>query len=249
MKAFAILFLASLLQAQSLDPQLNKILNLTKHFQKRSTKAFTIYTENPSFDFKLINRLSESSLSKACKTINQKTYSNRIHIFVFNSPECIEKVVGVKINGGAIPPSNILLSIYTNNNQTFAGPHEFMHIISHCFWGEAPSTWLNEGLAVFSDNAWWGYDLHAIAKTIKNIEHFDILKFTENGIIESDPNHYYPLAGSFVKYIVEKLGLEYLKLIWKNDPSTSNASNIDKLKLEWSEFLNTIQPIKEKYPS
>jgi hypothetical protein len=248
MKAIIIILLSTILQAQTQDQQLNKIIKATKTFNRTATKSFIIYTENPSFDTKLIGELSFSALKKACNLIGQKQYKKKIYIFVFNSPEGIEKVVGVKINGGAIAPSNILLSVYTENNQTFSGSHEFMHIISHNFWGEPPSTWINEGLAVYSDNAWWGYDLHALAKKIKNNEKFNILKVTNKGVIESDPNHYYPLAGSFIKYIHTKYGLKYLMSIWKNDPGSSNLDNIEKLKQEWSAFLDTIQPIKEDYP-
>ena len=248
MKAIIILLLSSILQAQTQDQQLNRIIKATETFKRTATKSFIIYTENSSFDSQLIDELSSFSLEKACNIIGHKAYKNKIYIFVFNSPESIEKVIGVKINGGAIPPSNILLSIYTKNNQTFAGSHEFMHIVSHNFWGEAPSTWINEGLAVYSDDAWWGYDLHAVAKKIKNKENFDILNFTNKGVVESDPNHYYPLVGSFIKYIDNKYGLEYLMSIWKTDPIVSSPNNIEKLKHEWSAFLDTIQPIKEEYP-
>lgn len=238
-------------QKPTAENRLNQLKQSTPGFREINTPNITYYLQDNQINSIKLDSEARKAFNKSCSLIGVKTYKHNLHYFVFNSPEDIEQAIGVRINGCAYTQSNCILSVYSKQLDTLASAHEFTHVISHNEWGLPTLAWLDEGLAVYSDDAWWGFPLHPLAKKIKQLDKLkpvtELNKYA--GFGTGDSVYAYPQAGSFVKYIYEKYGLAFVNQIWsKSDNSPGGHQVLQSLEKEWLAFLDTVKPLNENYP-
>jgi len=132
------------------------------------------------------------------------------------------------------------------------GGHETCHALSHTLWGKPHGLWLDEGLAVYSDDQWRGLPLYSVAKVLldkgKLLPVDDLL---DNNWIKKYPDMVtYPELGSFVKFLYEKYGLDAVKNIWQNGAKNADSAfgkNISTLEAEWRGELAKVDASSIQY--
>lgn len=120
------------------------------------------------------------------------------------------------------------------------GAHEIMHIISINLWGNSES-WIKEGLAVFSDDNWHGYNLHRLSKYLMSKKKLIPLKDLMRKFNSYNNLITYPEAGSFVKFIYEEYGGDIVKAIWKKGRNAIPeiiGEDLKTIEQKWHEILN-----------
>lgn len=116
-------------------------------------------------------------------------------------------------------------------------------------WGK-PNIWINEGLAVYSDDNWHGYDLYQLTAHLVEQNRIISLSKLLKDFKGTDTMIAYPLIGSFVKYLDETYGRDVVIKIWKSKSKNLKiftGKSVDELETEWLSHVGTIQHHKLHY--
>ncbi len=251
-----VLFLSScsLIQFGGYNPPTkNEALAKTGYaWQKDSTEHFNFYYESkfiPAADVDTAKKKYERDYPELLAFLGVKNYNHKLNLFMLDSRESMKKLIGTETNGVAKPEDNTVYSIFNSSVKTF-GKHEFCHVISINEWGMYKEAWLSEGLAVNSDNEWWGYDLHALANYLNaKGKLIPVKKIIEN-FHNYESTITYPECGSFVRYIKEKYGLEAIKDLWKEgSKGFENKLNksIPEVEKDWLQEISKYDYSKINY--
>lgn len=212
----------------------------------------TIYYEKDSYAEKnivVLRKRIQQHLTNTLNFIGVDTYDKPIHYFLLEDRERMKHLVGYETNGNASPKNNFVTAIFSENIKSVYSNHELFHLIAMNLWGY-PETWINEGMAVYSDNAWNGYNLHQLSKYLIDNEKFVSIDRIAKRLRKYDSMITYPLLGSFAKFIDETYGRETIKIIWSNGRKKTKK-HLDKslgdLENEWLEMLETVNYEKIEY--
>jgi hypothetical protein len=159
----------------------------------------------------------------------------RVQVFIVDSRERMRDLCGREWNGWA--NGKIMAIVYGDTTKAL-GSHEDCHLVSSSLWGRPRDNWLSEGLAVYSDDRWYGYGLHELCKHLSDRgKLITIQSVTAPGWNNKYPDMVtYPELGSFVKYLYEQHGMKAVKAIWKGGakqiPRVFSCS-LDELDRGW----------------
>lgn len=206
----------------------------------------TIYYEKNSYAEKYsgyLNNKINQNIKNTLNFIRVDTYNNHIHYFVLENRDKMKILTGYEYNGLANHKENLVFAILSEKTNSVYGNHELFHVIASNLWGY-PESWINEGMAVYSDNEWYGYDLHQLSKyLVDNDKYISIVRMAKR-LKKYDSMITYPILGSFAKFIDETYGRETIKIIWtkgqKKIKKSLGKSLVD-LENEWLEMLKAIK--------
>lgn len=211
---------------------------------KDSTEHVIYYYENNSFaqtKIEYIKSKTEEDFASILTLIGEDEYPHEITYFLVDSRERMCELVGSETNACAFPRHNSLYAVYSEKIKAI-GEHELNHVIAHNLWGSQGETWLSEGLAVYSDNDWWGNDLHSLCKYISVKNKLLTLDELISSFGSHSPMITYPQAGSFVKFLFENYGCRKIELLWKgNDFENVFMKSVLELENEWNAMLDKIE--------
>ena len=237
------------------------ILNLNAYGQKRLEKlqnnsnfewevvnvekGLTLYYEENSYAEKNIDELKvrvKQHLKSTMDFIGVEAYEKPIHYFILEDRERMKLLVGYATNGNANPKNNFITAIFSANLRSVYSNHELFHLLAMNLWGY-PNTWINEGMAVYSDNIWNGKDLNELSKYfIENDKYIPIERIVKK-LKKYDSGITYPLLGSFIKFIDETYGRETIKLIWSKGRRALKkelGKSLAEIEKEWLLSLNSV---------
>lgn len=209
------------------------------NWQHDSTAHFDYYYEQSSpsaYYADSVKIYFEQMYPELLNFLEVNNYPNRLNLFMVGSRIKMKELIGIETNGYGYAEDNTVYSVFNKEIKTF-GKHEFCHVICYnCWEGWYKEIWISEGLAVASDNSWWGFELHSLS----NYLHARNKLIQIRKLIDNFHNYNslisYPEIGSFVKYIKEKYGTEIVKEIWKGGVKTlENKLNkrIEAIEDEW----------------
>ena len=180
----------------------------------------------------------QDAFEKNCEFLGVDWNYGPITFFVFNdSKQGLE--YGYKL-GFARPRDNV---IFTRHNQTTG--HELTHLITYRIneGKQIRSGVIREGIAVYLDRS--RRNVHAMSYKLHNSTD---RKITSGDLSKRNFYHFensYPLAGSFVKYLIETYGIEKFKALyaqstyWEAEAfDRFYGKSFDQLFDEWVGFLN-----------
>ncbi len=208
------------------------------NFTRKETDHFRIYCYKNSPSETEINKIAndrESGFRKISDLL-QTTVQDKIILMFYPNAEIKTRETGH--TGSGLADGNYIVEIY--NDSIKLNPfHETAHIIAGEL-GEPPALF-NEGFAVYISEALGGDSIDspsAPSKKINNVtaDYFhnnnliplaNLFKFAEIGSVESQYAIAYPEAGSFIKFIIEKYGIDKFLETYKSlensyDPIISN---------------------------
>ena len=194
---------------------------LTKQF---SSRHFRYYLE---WDDKVDTIFQEKYFEWLLKQL-QVDLSDTISYYKLKDKQIIENLTGFEANAFANPDSNAIFTIWPSDN------HECVHLVL-CRNVGCPPALFGEGIAVAHQAytvddefipSWNGEDFHVLSKTYyedKTLPNLDSLL----GIYSYwniDMNITYPVAGSFVRYLVDNYGINTFKELISLTNYTDSAS-------------------------
>lgn len=181
--------------------------------------------------------------------VGVKSYNEKIHLFIVDSRRQMKLLIGHETNGSGFYKTNTLTGIASDKSNSIYSNHELFHVIAMNLWG-VPDIWINEGMAVYSDNEWHGHDLHQLTKYLIDNNRYVSLERLIKGFRKVDDIISYPLTGSFVKYIDENYGREAVIKIWKGKRKNLIKyadKTIKELEADWLTMIKTVNYKDIKY--
>jgi hypothetical protein len=214
-----------------------------------SARGFT-WASHPSagFDFYFEQRsAAERDIEKVAHTMEASRAhidellgggsSIRIPVFLVDSRARMKDLTGSESNG--LAGRAVLAAIYSDTIKAIGG-HETCHVLARSLWGNPHGMWINEGLAVYADDQWWGLPLHSVARGLDDRHQLLRLKdLLPGGWDKKYPDVItYPELGSFVKFVYEKYGREAVKEMWQHGTS----SEFSRMEEGWRAKLAKAEP-------
>ena len=185
-------------------------------WERDSSVSFDIYYESNSWaahNILAIKRNADSALERILILLHEPSYPHRLNYFFVKNRTEMGRLINQETNGRAFPGGQILCAI-VNDSARALGSHEMFHVIAINVWGSTDD-WVNEGMAVYSDNTWWNQDLHKLANYLRDKQKLLTLNELTNRFQRNDQVITYPEAGSFLKYLYETFGEENIEILWK----------------------------------
>jgi hypothetical protein len=181
-----------------------------------------------------IKTTMEQSRSHVVALLGEKTGPPGVPVFIVETRHRMKELTGTPQNAWSTP--KVIAFIYGAQAKAI-GAHEDCHILARHFWGSPHADWLDEGLAVYSDDEWWGHPLHGVAKLLlERGQLIPIAALLKSGWRKQSDLVTYPETGSFVKFMYEKYGLDLVKQTWKGGSSQILqifGKKVDDLEQEW----------------
>lgn len=193
----------------------------------------------------------EASYRYICHMLGLTT-GQKIHYYLFNSREEVGREIERKFgiyspNNGCAVSENEIYAVY-NQEIKCIGPHEDTHVLAFAL-GRPTSSFLEEGLACAMDVQWWGIDNHTWTRyyrkngscpSINELLHMDWQAF---GTLDCSVT--YPVAGSFVTWLLLRFGREKFFQIYTAEDYDAAAENIlgsklDELEADYFEFIGLL---------
>ncbi len=223
--------------------KIQKLIENKKFTWKKDTLSSNIYIyhENSISKEKSVEleKIVQSQILQTIKFLGIAQYKKPIHYFIVDNREKMKLLLGRETNGTANYKENYITAIYSEHINSVSSNHELFHLMAMNIWGTT-ELWLNEGMAVYSDNLWNGHQIDKFSKfLIDNNKYISITKIAKN-VRKYDSNTTYPLLGSFVKFLEKKYGREFIIDLWEHT-SKINRINIKILEKEWIDNLNSIK--------
>jgi len=219
-------------------------------WKSETSDYFTYYFELRSpaeRDIEEIRITMEKERSKVERLLGAES-QQKLDVFLVDSLERMKDLTGFEMHAWA--NGTAIGAAYGDNGIRRIGSHEILHHLGLKLWGESSGLWINEGLAVYSENHWRGYDLHLLAKWLHDNGHLlPVRTLTANDTWQTSMITY-PQCGSFVKFIWEKYGSTVVKDIWQNgvDKACSRmGKSITELEQEWLTELAEIDAGEVEY--
>jgi len=207
--------------------------NLTLYFEKGS------YAEKHK---EVVKERIQYHYQSTIDFIGIEDYDRPIHYFILENRQRMKLLAGYETNGNANPKNNFVTAIFSEKTNSVYSNHELFHLIAMNEWSY-PENWINEGMAVYSDNKWHGHDLHELSKFLIDNNRFIAVNRLAKKLGRHDTMISYPLLGSFIKFIDETYGRETIRLIWiKGNKRLQKyiGKNIHDLEKEWLEMLKSV---------
>ena len=250
MKYLAILVVAAVLAGCGLiqvsQPTASKLAAQEGfHWRTDSTAHFTVYYEADSpgqARLNQINQDAEASLDHILTLLNVRAYDRPLHLFVVSSRQRMRQLVGRETNGTAFHRTGVLVFI-VSADMRLGARHELLHVVAMNLWG-VPEPWVNEGLAVYADDHWHGYDLHALVRHLEGNAHVLPLEVLIERFRRHDDRITYPQAGSFVKFLYETYGVKAVRELWERGREAveeATGRTLPELESEWLTVVRTAE--------
>ncbi len=207
----------------------------------RSTEHFEFYFRPGSRSEKQIDTIvegQERNYAEILQLLDASDPKLKIKTFIFPSLEDKTRITASSVYAHAVYPHNTVYCIDSDTIRNVIGKHEVTHLIVSAVWGslaQGPLNWIvNDGIAVWTDGHWNGTELFEYMNL--NLAKGGIVTPYDLAMHNTSPDqriHRYPVAGAFVKYLIQQYGLEKLKQLYGEGHSQKDFLKI--YGLEFSE--------------
>jgi len=212
------------------------------HWSKDSCASSDIYFESGSWAAQHIASVrsnADSAFTHILRLIGQTTFPHRLNYFIVANRPRMDALIGFQTNGIAFARELVICAV-ANDTVRALGAHEMFHVVAMNVWGST-ADWVNEGMAVYSDDQWWMQELHPLAHYLQQHRKLPSLGQLTKEFRQGNSLLTYPAAGSFVKFLYESFGRSELELLWKQGFAAfckSVQKSESDLQKQW---LNTIE--------
>ncbi|MGH7468730.1 MAG: hypothetical protein ACRENP_12300 [Longimicrobiales bacterium] len=180
-------------------------------------------------------------------------FNSRLDYFKYRNRSHITALTGRATNGYAEPGTTRFHTIWPTDN------HEAVHALVILLMGHPPALF-NEGVAVAHQTLppsgiltprWSGQDVHVLARQFDATGRLPSLDqlVASTSFFQFDTNVTYPMAGSFVRYLIDTHGLATFKVFLRNSRfdaaptqtesafQTAYGRSISAVWTEWRSWL------------
>lgn len=192
----------------------NPYITFSKGWERKSSLHFDFFIKPGQRVLKRKIDEAENLYNNLCELYNV-SFENPIEVYVCSTGEEINKLSYLGRWGGVnFAPGELIFMIGPQIN---ALTHEFVHIVQYKFMKRFTGSFFSEGFAVcyggcgdLSEKA----TLSRVKQLLlsKEIPHLNVLLANKARI---HPNNFYPIAGSFIRFLIDEYGIEKLKILFE----------------------------------
>lgn len=212
---------------------------------KIETENFVIHLDKkiPKTELETIAILHEYYFEQVEEKLNIR-FDNKIHSFIFSDAQQKRKIFGAGNADVAKPWLNQIYLNYNSLEQTLK--HEIAHVVASKFGttifkvAKDFNPALIEGLAMYVEGDFDGYPIdYASSLIIKKYPNVDLKNLFESfNFFKNYSSVSYILAGSFIKFLSEKYGVELVKELYRtNSFIVIQDKKIEELFFEFRQSL------------
>lgn len=188
-----------------------------------SSEHYTFCFRPGSFAEKHIEEIAaeQESCFRRIESMLEIPFPMKIRYFLTETPEengrIMEELFGEYEPGYgfAVGPNNVF-AVYSEEIRCI-GAHEDTHLVSYAFCAP-PSAFFCEGLAMYTDGAWWGEPNTVwVGRFLKNGGYRSVQALSDDETFWNTPCEIsYPIAGAFIAFLVDRVGIKtFLEQLYK----------------------------------
>lgn len=215
-------------------------------WKTHKTNNFVFFVEENYYAEKHIEQIKnefDSTRKLSINFLGDSIFFDTASIIIVDTKEKIGHLLGFEVQGFAIPESSIVVFLHSPT-YSLKIRHELAHYYAFKIWGRPYDNWFSEGLAVYFDNKWSGYQVDSLSKHLKDNNRLLKLTSFARSFYSLDPMIAYPQIGSFFGFLLSKYGLANLKEIWRRGMRAIKEvynKTLKELELEWLIYLDDFQ--------
>lgn len=233
------IYIDGLIGDYSKDQLLN---NSNFRWVEDSSNCCSIFYESNSWaagNIAAIKRKIDSSFVIVLDLLQEPNFPYKLSYFFVNDRARMQSLIDRQINATAFARKRVICAI-ANDSMGVLGPHELFHVVAMNLWSSTED-WVNEGMAVYSDSAWWMQQLHPLANYLRQHGKLIPMDALVRQFRQYDPMITYPEAGSFLKYLYETYGRDNIKTLWQQGLTafcqSVQVADIAELERQWLAFI------------
>jgi hypothetical protein len=245
-----LLYILSLLSVSAFSQGGNNRLNdiLTKSqlaWKKYQSDHFVFYIEDGLYADQHIDTVRKDFELKRKNIISflgNEAFSDTASIVIVDTKEKMTRLLGFEAQGFAIPENDMAVFLYSKD-YSLASKHELAHYYAFHIWGRPANNWFSEGLAVYYDNKWNGYQVDTLARRLKDNDKLFPMATLARSFYSLDPMIAYPQIGSFTGFLFSTYGKAKLEELWSRGFSnikTIYGRSLKELEVDWLNNLDKI---------
>lgn len=195
---------------------------------------------------------TQESVYKHISLMLGPSMKEKIHYYLYDSSEDVGRECERRFGeytpfNGCTVSKNEILAVYNDETQCI-GFHEDTHILMFTL-GFSASSFLEEGIACAMDGLWWGIDNAAwVAYLRKNKlcpSVKELLLLSRDDFYAVEDRIAYPLAGSFVSYLLMRFGKEsfrqlYLAEDYRTEDRNILGRSLDDLENDYFQYIDLL---------
>jgi hypothetical protein len=177
--------------------------------------------------------------------LKTKSYKDKIQVYLYPNSEAKQRFIGTSSTNIAKPWRKEIHLTSDSFESTFR--HELVHVLASEFGSPiihaSVYMGMNEGLAVASDWQEGLFSPHQYAAALlRDQKIHDVSSlFTLSGFARMPSSYSYLVAGSFCKYLIDRFGIERMKVAFTNVGFVAAyGESLESLIVDWVLFLKTI---------
>ncbi len=219
-------------------PYVSNIVDNTKFtWVQDSSQHFHYYIKKTLWSQSRIDSIknqAEADFTLVMQKLGEKKYPHMIHYFVVSdykeSAELTLTRPEIQIGdtlGYSYFYGNWMMVTHQQKSYSHS-QHQLVKIIANNLYGVC-SLWVDEGLGLYINNSFKGYDLHELAAYLQ--KHQQPLFSSPWGAVSG-----FPQIGSLFKYIAENYGIRYIYELCRTDGTSTYI--FGDIISEWRKMLN-----------
>lgn len=221
-------------------------------WKQYATDHFTISVEEGRYadqHIDLVKQDLENQRSGILNFLGNKNVDGTAHIIIIDTKEKIKKILGFEAQGFAIPEHNTVVFLYSTD-YSLATKHELTHYYAFYSWGRPADNWFSEGLAVYNDNKWSGYQIDSLAKHLKDNKKLYPLSVLSKKFHSLNAMIAYPQIGSFTGFLLLSYGKPTLRELWTKgfgEIKKIYGKSLKELEKDWLDSLDHLHAVNIDY--
>jgi len=225
---------------------------LTISWKQYPANHFNIYVEEERYadqHIELVKQELENQRTGIIDFLENKNFTDTAHIIIVDTREKIKKILGFEAQGFAIPENNTVVFLYSQD-YSLATKHELTHYYAFHIWGRPADNWFSEGLAVYNDNKWSGYQIDSLSKHLKDNKKLYPLSVLSRKFHSLNAMIAYPQIGSFTGYLLLSYGKPKLRELWTKgfgEIKKIYGKSLKDLEKDWLNSLDHLLSVNIDY--
>lgn len=182
----------------------------------------------------------EAALRRVLETLELGEETEPIHAFAVASPRRVHALLGREVGGRAFFGTRVFAFAAAGDWQVTAR-HELTHVVLRNRWPGEPEQWLNEGVATYVGDHFYGRDVHRLVRE-RLVARGRVLPLRD--LVRDFSRHpdevSYLQSASVAKYLRERFGMAALRAVWTGGAAAlagATGQDFEAFERGWREVV------------
>lgn len=182
----------------------------------------------------------EAALRHVLESLELGEETEPIHAFAVASPQRVRALLGREVSGRAFFGTRVFAFAVAGDWRATAR-HELTHVVLRGRWPGEPEQWLNEGVATYVGDHFYGRNVHRLVRE-RLVAGGRVLRLRD--LVRDFSRHpdevSYLQSASVAKYLRERFGVAALRAVWAGGIAAlpgATGQDLDAFERGWREVV------------